>query len=136
IETGVTRVIQVVAVHDAGRIVNPLTARSQVNGGVLMGISFALFEARRMDPILGIMVNPTMDDYKLVGSVDTPEIKVMFVEVANGVTNTGVVGLGEAAHTASAAAVACAVSDAIDAPVRALPMTPDRIFEAMEARRT
>jgi xanthine dehydrogenase YagR molybdenum-binding subunit len=133
-ETGIVRVTRVVAVHDAGRIIDPLTARSQVNGGVLMGIGFALFEARRMDPALGIMVNPTMDDYKLVGSLDVPQIDVMFLEVANGVTNTGVLGLGEASHVASAAAVACAVHDAIGAPVRDLPMTPDRILAALEHR--
>ncbi len=49
-ETGVVRVAQVVAVHDAGRIVDPLTARSQVNGGVIMGVGFALLEERRLDP--------------------------------------------------------------------------------------
>ncbi len=133
-ETGIIRVLDVVAVHDAGRIIDPLTARSQVNGGVLMGIGFALFEARRLDPTLGIMMNPTMDDYKMVGSLDVPDIKVMFVEVANGITNTGVLGLGEASHVASAAAVACAVYDAIGVPVRDLPMTPDRVLAAMEAR--
>src|SRR5258708_21671567 len=108
-----------------------MTARSQVNGGVLMGIGFALFESRRIDPALGIMVNATMDDYKMVGPLDVPEIKVMFVEIANGVTNTGVLGLGEASHVASAAAVACAVNDAIGTPIRDLPMTPDRVLAAM-----
>jgi xanthine dehydrogenase YagR molybdenum-binding subunit len=133
-ETGIVRVLDVVAVHDAGRIIDPLTARSQVNGGVLMGIGFALLESRRMDPALGIMVNPSMDDYKMVGPLDVPEIKVIFVEVANGITNTGVLGLGEASHVASAAAIACAVSDAIGVPVRDLPMTPDRVLAAMESK--
>ena len=77
------------------------------------------------------MMNPTMDDYKMLGSLDVPEIDVIFVEVINGSTNTGVLGLGEVAHVASAAAVACAVSDAIGEPVRALPMTPDRILAAI-----
>lgn len=130
-ETGIIRVKHVVAVHDAGRIVDPLTARSQVNGGILMGIGFALFEDRRMDPQLGIMVNPTMDDYKLIGALDVPQIDVTFFEVANGVTNTGVMGLGEVSHVASTAAVACAVYDAIGVPVRSLPMTPDRVLSAL-----
>ncbi|MFZ0890104.1 MAG: molybdopterin cofactor-binding domain-containing protein, partial [Candidatus Binataceae bacterium] len=131
IETGVTRVLKVVAVHDAGRIIDPLTARSQVNGGVLMGVSFALFEERRLDPQTGLMVNPTMDDYKLIGALDTPEIEAIFVEVANGVNNTGVMGLGEPVHVASAAAVACAVYDAIGVPVRSLPITPDKVLKAL-----
>ena len=130
-ETGIVRVIRVVAVHDAGRIIDPLTARSQVNGGVMMGIGFALFEDRRMDPALGIMVNPTMDDYKLLGALDVPQIDVTLVEVANGLSNTGVMGLGEVAHVASTAAVACAVYDAIGVPVRSLPITPDRVLAAL-----
>ncbi|HYR79117.1 MAG TPA: molybdopterin cofactor-binding domain-containing protein, partial [Candidatus Dormibacteraeota bacterium] len=130
-ETGIVRVTRVVAVHDAGRIIDPLTARSQVNGGVMMGIGFALFEDRRMDPALGIMVNPTMDDYKLLGALDVPLIDVTFVEVANGLSNTGVMGLGEVAHVASTAAVACAVYDALGVPVRSLPITPDRVLAAI-----
>ncbi len=133
-ELGIVRVLRVVAVHDAGQIIDPLTARSQVNGGVLMGVGYALFETRRMDPRLGIMVNPTMDDYKLVGPLDVPEIEVRFVEVANGFNNTGVMGFGEPAHVATAAAIGCAVYDAIGVPVRSLPITPDRVLAAMETR--
>ena len=133
-ELGIVRVLKVVAVHDAGQIIDPLTARSQVNGGVLMGVGYALFETRRMDPQLGIMVNPTMDDYKLVGPLDVPEIDVRFVEVANGFNNTGVMGFGEPAHVATAAAIGCAVYDAIGVPVRSLPMTPDRVLAAMETK--
>jgi xanthine dehydrogenase YagR molybdenum-binding subunit len=131
IETGVVRVLKVVAVHDAGLIIDLLTARSQVNGGVIMGVGFALFEDRRLDPQTGLMVNPTMDDYKLPGPLDTPDIDVTFVEVANGVTNTGVIGLGEAAHVCSTAVVACAVSDAVGVPMRDLPITPDRVLAAL-----
>ena len=131
IETGVVRVLKVVAVHDAGLIIDPLTARSQVNGGVIMGVGFALFEDRRLDPQTGLMVNPTMDDYKLPGPLDTPDIDVTFVEVANGVTNTGVIGLGEAAHVCSTAAIGCAVYDAIGVPIRDLPITPDRVLAAL-----
>jgi xanthine dehydrogenase YagR molybdenum-binding subunit len=130
-DTGIVRVLNVVAVHDAGRIIDPLTARSQINGGVIMGLGFALFEQRSLDPQTGLMLNPTMDDYKLPGALDIPEINAIFVEVANGVTNTGVLGLGEAATVASAAAIGCAVYDAVGAPVRSLPMTPDRVLAAM-----
>jgi xanthine dehydrogenase YagR molybdenum-binding subunit len=130
-ETGIVRVLEVIAVHDAGLIVDPLTARSQVNGGIIMGVGFALFEERRLDPKIGLMVNPTMDDYKLPGPLDVPDIKVIFVEVANGITNTGVLGLGEAAHVPTAAAIGCAVFDAIGVPVRSLPITPDRVLAAL-----
>ncbi len=132
-EIGIVRVLKVVAVHDAGLIVDPLTARSQVNGGVLMGVSYALFEDRRLDPQIGLMVNPTMDDYKLLGALDAPEIVALFVEVANGYTNTGAMGLGEAVHVATAAAIGCALYDALGVPVRSLPLTPDKVLAALGA---
>jgi len=72
-----------------------------------------------------------MDDYKLPRPLDTPDIDVTFVEVANGVTNTGVIGLGEAAHVCSTAVVGCAVYDAIGVPVRDLPIRPDRVLAAL-----
>jgi xanthine dehydrogenase YagR molybdenum-binding subunit len=131
VETGIARVLNVVAVHDAGQIIDPLTARSQVNGGVIMGVGYALMEERRLDPQTGLMLNPTMDDYKLPGPLDVPEISVAFVDVANGINNTGVLGLGEAANVATAAAIGCAVYDAIGVPVRALPITPDKVLAAL-----
>src|SRR5262249_54885720 len=81
VETGVIRVERVVAIHDAGRIVDPLLARSQVNGGVIQGISFALFEERRLDAGTGDMVNPTYDTYRIAGMADCPEIEVVFLDV-------------------------------------------------------
>ncbi len=131
VETGIARVLNVVAVHDAGQIIDPLTARSQVYGGVIMGVGYALMEERRLDPQTGLMLNPTMDDYKLPGPLDVPEISVAFVDVANGINNTGVLGLGEAANVATAAAIGCAVYDAIGVPVRALPITPDKVLAAL-----
>ena len=76
-DTGVVRVERVVAVHDAGRIIDRLTSRSQVIGGVIQGISYALHEDRRMDRNLGDMVNPTFDTYKILGVSDCPQIDVV-----------------------------------------------------------
>ena len=131
IETGVVRVLRVVAVHDAGLIIDPLTARSQVNGGVIMGVGFALFEDRRLDPQTGS--DGQSDDGRLQAAraARHPRDHVTFVEVANGVTNTGVLGLGEAAHVCSTAAIGCAVYDAIGVPMRDLPITPDRVLAAL-----
>ena len=72
--TGRAWVERVVAVHDIGRVVNPLGARSQVEGGVLQGIGFALFEERVVDPTTGIVVNAGFEDYKLPTMSDVPEI--------------------------------------------------------------
>jgi len=76
------------------------------------------------------LVRPEGPD-ELLGALDVPQIDVTFVEVANGLSNTGVMGLGEVAHVASTAAVACAVYDALGVPVRSLPITPDRVLAAL-----
>ena len=131
VETGVVRVERVVAVHDAGRIVDPLTARSQVNGGVIQGISYALFEERRLDRGTGDLVNPTYDTYRILGMADCPEIDVVFMPMDGGRNNVGMAGLGEPATVPTAAAVANAVYNAIGVRVRRLPMTPARVLAAL-----
>ena len=79
--TGVVRVERVVAVHDVGRIVNPLAASSQAEGGVLQGIGYALSEELVVDPTTGFPVNGHLDDYKVPTIADVPEIVVDFVNV-------------------------------------------------------
>ena len=135
VETGVIRVARVVAVHDAGRIVVPLLARSQVNGGVIQGVSFALFEERRLDRTQGDMVNPTLDTYRICGMADCPEIDVVLMPGSNGKNTVGTMGLGEPATVPTAAAVANAVFNAIGVRVRELPMTPARVLAALAAAR-
>ncbi len=133
-ETGVIEVEKVVAVHDCGVIVDSLTARSQVNGGVIQGISYALFEEKRTDRSLGDMVNPTFDTYRIMGIEDCPEIDVVLTSVVSGYSNTGMMGLGEPATVPTAGAVANAVYNAIGVQVTELPMTPARVLEALERR--
>jgi xanthine dehydrogenase YagR molybdenum-binding subunit len=133
VETGVVRVERVVAVHDAGRIIDRLTARSQVNGGVIQGVSFALFEEKRLDRATGDMVNPTYDTYRIAGMADCPEIEVEFLDADNGINNAGMMGLGEPATVPTAAAVANAVFNATGVRMRELPMTPPRVLAALKA---
>jgi xanthine dehydrogenase YagR molybdenum-binding subunit len=136
VETGVVRVEKVVAVHDAGRIVNTLTSRSQVNGGVIQGVSYALFEERRIDESLGDMVNPTFDTYRIAGAMDCPEIDVVLTTLVSGWNNAGMMGLGEPATVPTAAAIAGAVFNATGVFVHELPMTPARVLAALERRTT
>jgi len=133
VETGVVKVEKVVAVHDCGRVVDALTARNQVNGGVIQGISYALFEERRLDKAQGDMVNPTYDSYRICGMADCPEIDVVFLDGSNGKNNVGLMGLGEPATVPTAAAVANAVFNATGARVREIPMTPPRVLAALAA---
>ena len=132
-ETGVVKVEKVVAVHDAGRIVDALTARNQVNGGVIQGISYALFEERRLDRGTGDLVNPTFDTYRILGMADCPEIDVYLMPMDNGANNVGMMGLGEPATVPTAAAVGNAVFNAIGVRVREIPMTPARVLAALSS---
>lgn len=132
-ETGVIRPRRIVAVHDCGRIVNRNGAENQVAGGVIMGLSYALFEERRMDRATGAMVNPDFLGYKIAGPLDMPAIEPVLIEMANGRNNVGLYGLGEPPVIPTAGAIACAVLNAIGRPVRSLPMTPDKVLEALES---
>lgn len=129
--TGVVRVKRVLAVHDCGRVMNPLTLRSQINGGVILGASYALMEERVLDNDLGRMLNPNLESYKILGALDTPEIEVMLTEAYTGANNTGAIGIGEPSTIPTAAAIACAVFDALGVAVRSLPIIPARVLAAL-----
>lgn len=131
-ETGVVTVEKVVAIHDAGRIIDSMTARSQVNGGVIQGVSYALYEEKQVDRVGGDMVNPTFDTYRIMGIEDCPEIDVVLTSVDSGFNNGGIMGLGEPAAVPTAGAVANAVYNAIGVQVTELPMTPERVLAALE----
>jgi len=130
-ETGVIRVERVVAVHDCGRPMNILTLENQVNGGVLQGISYALYEDRRLDRNTGIMVNPNMEEYKIIGAKDMPQIEVHFIENYQARSSTDAGGIGEPAKIPVAAAVANAVYNAIGVRLYEIPMTPARVLTAL-----
>ncbi|MSO94712.1 MAG: xanthine dehydrogenase family protein molybdopterin-binding subunit [Thermoleophilia bacterium] len=129
---GEVRVERVVAVHDVGRIVNPLTASSQVEGGVLQGVAFALTEELVVDPTTGIPVNAYLDDYKIPTIADTPEIVIDFPGIADeNLPTTGTKGLGEPPIIPTAAAIANAFAHATGRRAVALPLTRDRVLEAL-----
>jgi xanthine dehydrogenase YagR molybdenum-binding subunit len=132
-ETGSVRVVKVVAVQDCGLVVDPLLARSQINGGVIQGVSYALFENRLLDGPTGNMVNADLLSYKIAGSLDMPEIVSIPFSVAQGGSPTGVSALGEPPTVPTAGAIGNAVANALGVRVRSLPITPDRVLAALGA---
>jgi len=130
-ETGIVRVERVVAVQDCGRPINPLQTESQVHGGVLMGLSYALFEDRILDHATGRMVNPNLEQYKLAGPRETPTIDVVLLENYQGRSATDAYGIAEPSNIATAPAIANAVYNAIGVRLRALPMTPAAVLAAL-----
>ena len=130
-QTGFVHVDRVVAVHDCGRPMNPLQIESQINGGILQGISWALYENRHLDHNSGWMVNTNLDQYKILLSRETPEIEVILLEEYTGRSSTDAMGVAEPANISTAAAVANAVYNAIGVRIYELPITPDRILAAL-----
>lgn len=133
VEIGRIHVKRVLSVHDCGRPMNPAQTISQINGGVLQGISYTLFENRLLDPDYGLMVNPNLEQYKITGSRETPEIDVRLVEAYIGQSSTDASGIGEAAGVVSiGAAIGNAVYNAIGVRIRQTPMTPAVVLAALK----
>jgi CO/xanthine dehydrogenase Mo-binding subunit len=132
VETGEVRVERVAAVHDVGRIINPLGARSQVEGGIIQGLGHTLSEERLLDPRTGVTLTQTLDAYKLPTIADVPEIVCEFVDKPDEhLTNLGSKGLGEPPIVPTAAAIANAIRDATGADVRSLPITREEMLRAL-----
>ncbi len=132
-ETGVVRVLQVAAAHDSGTIVNPSGANGQVYGGVVMGIGQALTEGTVLDEE-GRQRNPHLLDYKLPTAADAPRVDIAWVETpAENGGPKGSKGVGEPPCVPTAGAIANAIARATGgARVRRLPMTPERVWEALQ----
>ncbi|HEU5457665.1 MAG TPA: molybdopterin cofactor-binding domain-containing protein, partial [Terracidiphilus sp.] len=131
-ETGRIHVKRVLAVHDCGRPMNPTQTISQINGGMIQGISYTLFEHRLLDPNYGLMVNANLDKYKIAGSFEIPQIEVQLTESYIGQSSTDASGIGEAAGIISAgAAIGNAVFNATGVRIRQLPMTPAVVLAAL-----
>jgi xanthine dehydrogenase YagR molybdenum-binding subunit len=131
VETGIVRVERVVAVHDCGRPLNPLALESQINGGVLQGISYALYEERVLDRQRGVPLNGNLEQYKILGSRETPVIDIVLLEEYRGRNSTDAAGIGEPATIPTSAAIANAFYNATGVRMRELPMTPARVLEAL-----
>jgi xanthine dehydrogenase YagR molybdenum-binding subunit len=133
-ETGVIKVERIVAVHDCGRPLNPLALESQINGGIIQGLSYGLFEDRLLDRRSGRMLNPNLEQYKIAGAKEIPQIDIVLLEQLLGRSSTDAGGIGEPANIATAAAIANAVYNAIGVRLKELPMTPARVLEALRRR--
>jgi xanthine dehydrogenase YagR molybdenum-binding subunit len=128
VETGVVRVARILAMQDCGLVVDRLLAESQVHGGIIGSLNFALFEDRILDRNTGQMVNPNMEAYLLAGMSDVPKIEIHLLHQPE----RGVIGVGEPPTVSTASAIANAVRNAIGVTIRSLPLMPHKIFEAIE----
>jgi len=130
-ETGRARVLRIAAAHDVGKAINPLNCAAQIEGGLAMGIGSALHEHLVIDS-QGKVRNPSFLDYHLVTSLDLPEMIPIIVECAEPEGPYGAKGLGEPGLAPTPAAIGNAVADALGVRIYDLPLSPERIYWAMQ----
>ncbi len=129
LDTGEVAVRSVIAVDDAGRIVNPVLASGQVEGGTLQGVGYATIEEVKVQD--GRYLNDRLATYLIPTSLDAPQIKALFVEVPFAGVPHGAKGLGELPLDVAAPAVIAAIHDATGAWIHELPATPERVLDAI-----
>ncbi|HLJ11848.1 MAG TPA: xanthine dehydrogenase family protein molybdopterin-binding subunit [Planctomycetaceae bacterium] len=130
-ETGLVRIHKFVAVQDCGLILDELTARSQVLGALIMGISYSLSEERIMDNKTGRYINADLENYKLPRIGDVGELVAIMYQ-PDSEYDKGVVGLGEPPVISPGAAISNAVANACGVRVPILPLTPKRVLDALK----
>jgi xanthine dehydrogenase YagR molybdenum-binding subunit len=128
-DTGEVRVPRMLGYFDAGRIINPRTARSQFRGGMVMGIGMALHEVSVLDPRFGHVVNHDLAEYHIPTNADVGRVEVHWLDTVDEHTNPmGSKGIGEIGIVGSPAAIGNAVYHATGRRMRNLPITPDKLI--------
>jgi len=133
IETGVVRVLSLAAAHDVGRAINPMVIEGQIEGSLIQGLGYALMEEVRQQD--GRPIGPDLEHYLVPMSADMPELIPIIVETNEPSGPFGAKGVGEAGLVPTAAAIANAIESATGVRVTRLPITPERMLEALRARR-
>jgi xanthine dehydrogenase YagR molybdenum-binding subunit len=132
--TGEVRLRRMLGVFDCGRILNAKTARSQAIGGMIWGISYALYEEAVVDRRTGAFVTRDLAEYHVPANADIPQIEAYFVEENDLIANPlGVKGIGELGISGAGAAVTNAIYNACGVRVRDFPLTLDKILEGLPA---
>lgn len=123
------KLLDIVNVHDCGRLINPALAEGQVHGGMSMGIGYGLYETLLMDEKTGRVLNDNLLDYKLPTTMDHPDLKAGFVENAEPTSPFGTKALGEPPACSPAPAIRNAVLQATGVGVNTIPMSPHQLFK-------
>lgn len=133
-QTGQLSLKKITSVHDAGRVINPIGFEGQVQGGIVQGIGFALMEEMKIED--GRPITTTLGDYKVPTMPDIPELNTVIMEDEDGVGPYGAKSIGESPIVPVAAAIANAVEDAVGVRITDLPITAEKIFHALQAKRS
>ena len=133
-ETGVTRIVDFVAVDDFGRLANPMIVHGQVQGGITQGIGQALLEGCVYDDDSGALLSASFMDYCLPRADDLPRYRIEFIETPCPGNPLGMKGCGEAGAIGAPPAVINAITDALGVADIAMPATPERVWRALNTR--
>ncbi|MDI7259500.1 MAG: molybdopterin-dependent oxidoreductase [Thermodesulfobacteriota bacterium] len=132
-ETGYLKVLNVVAAHDVGKLINPMTSEGQFEGGISQGMGFALME--KIEWSKGEVTNPSFLGYKIPNVLDMPHIQTIFIKTNDPHRPFGAKGLAEPGLIPTAPALANAIYDAVGVRVKSLPITPEKIMKCIEERK-
>jgi CO/xanthine dehydrogenase Mo-binding subunit len=131
-ETGEITLLKSVGCHDVGRAINPTAVEGQIQGGSAQGIGWALMEEVRVEE--GVTQTPSLSEYLIPTAKDLPRTEAIILESGTGVGPFGAKGIGEPSLTPAAPAVANAVADAIGVRVHDLPITPEKVLQALDRK--
>lgn len=133
-ETGEVDLLRIAAAHDCGTPINPMLVEGQVEGGIAMGIGFALQEEMLFDDA-GRQINPNLTNYIIPTALDMPEIAIDIVPSYDPTGPFGAKGVGEPTLVPTAAAILNAIHDAVGVRITSLPATSEKILTAIKAKR-
>jgi CO/xanthine dehydrogenase Mo-binding subunit len=132
-ETGQITLLTLTTAHDTARIVNPIGHQGQINGGAMMGIGYGLMEELKRED--GHIETLSFADYKIPNITDIPEMRTVILESEGiGVGPYNIKAIGETPNAPTAPAIANAVADAVGVRIRSLPVTAEKVFEALQAK--
>lgn len=131
-ETGHVRVDKIVAAHDCGKALNPLTVEGQIEGSVYMGFGQALQEDMIWKD--GRLMNPSLLEYRIPATKENPEIESIIVESIDPEGPFGAKEAGEGSLAATIPAIANAIFDAVGVRINSIPITPDKILDALREK--
>ncbi len=133
IETGAVKVLKLIGVHDVGRAINPMAIEGQVEGGMIMGMGYALGEELVFDE--GRSIKTNFSDYLIPTSMDIPQIQSFIVESIDPNGPYGAKSVGELSMVPTAAAIANGIYDAVGIRITRLPITPERLFKSLQEKK-
>jgi putative selenate reductase molybdopterin-binding subunit len=132
-ETGVVRVLKAVSAVDAGRVINPITAEGQIEGGATQALGYGVCEEMVYDQN-GALLTTNFSDYRIYSAPDMPEMQIYIVETSDPFGPFGAKAIAEIPIDGMAPAVANAVADALGMRIRQIPLTPERVLRAIHAQ--